>query len=221
LCKTPFRQDYAQSVDWLERQARKSGVLMRLEQEMDAEAILKASPDVVIIATGANDTKPDIPGADLPHVATAREFINGRKLGKRVVVGDWDGRHMGMSVAETLAQRGHEVEVVTSAFYVGNDADLMTWRASYDRLLALGVKMTPLHELIAVEEDGVLVRRSDGEIRKIACEGAVLCTKGTAERSLYRALKGKIDRLHAIGDCWAPRQIEQAVYEGSRTGREI
>lgn len=221
LCKTPFRQDYAQIVDWLERQARKSGVLMRLEQEMDADAILKANPDVVIIATGANDTRPDIPGADLPHVATAREFINGRKLGKRVVVGDWDGRHMGMSVAETLAQRGHDVEVVTAAFYVGNDADLMTWRASYDRLLELNVKMTPLHELIAVEEDGVLVRRSDGDIRKIACDGVVLCTKGTAERSLYKALRGKIEHLHAIGDCWAPRQIEQAIYEGSRIAREI
>jgi hypothetical protein len=38
---------------------------------------------------------------------------------------------------------------------------------------------------------------------------------------LYRSLKGKISRLFAIGDCWAPRQLEQAIYDGSRVAREI
>ena len=126
-----------------------------------------------------------------------------------------------MSVAETLAQLGHEVRIVSSAFYIGSDVDLLTWRASYDRLLELGVTMSSLHELKSVGANSVIIQRTDGKEQEIACDGVVLCSKGTAERSVYKALKGKIRHLHAIGDCWAPRQIEQAVFEGSRVGRQI
>lgn len=221
LCKAPYRQDYARIVDWLETQARRSGVLIRLESEMTADKVREANPDVVIVATGATDTKPGIPGADGSNVFTAREILAGAQPGKRVVIGDFDGRHMGLSTAETLAQRGHEVEIVSPAFYVGIDVDHLTWRASYDRLLQLGVKMSPLEEVVEIRPDRVRVRKTDGSEREIATDSAVLCSKGTAERSIYKALKGEVRRLHAIGDCWAPRQIEQAIYEGSKIAREI
>src|SRR5262249_43556989 len=66
LSRTPFRQDYMLIVKWLERQARKSGTLVRLNSEMTADAILAQRPDAVIVATGAADAKPDVPGADSP-----------------------------------------------------------------------------------------------------------------------------------------------------------
>lgn len=221
LCRTPYRQDYAQIVDWLERQVRRSGVLVRLGSEMSAEKVLAAGADVVVVATGAVDTRPDIAGADGPNVFTARQILHGAQPGRRVVIGDFDGRHMGLSTAELLAQRGHEVEIVTSAFYVGMDVDLLTWRPAYDRLLALGVKMTPLHRILEIGAGGVRIASTAGVEREIEADGVVLCSKGTADRGIYRQLKGKVGRLHAIGDCWAPRQLEQAIYEGSRTGREI
>jgi 2,4-dienoyl-CoA reductase-like NADH-dependent reductase (Old Yellow Enzyme family)/thioredoxin reductase len=222
LARTPFRRDYLTIVEWLERQARKSGALMRLNSEISAEAILAAAPDAVIIATGASDARPLVPGADRPDVFTARQVLqNANDLGKRIVIGDWDCRNMGISVAEALAQRGHEVEIITSAFYVGQDAELMTWRPAYDRLLRLGVRMSPLTEIVRIDEGGVVARKTDGSTRQVEADSVVLCSKGEAERGLYTALKGKVKRLWAIGDCWAPRQIEQAVLEGARVGREI
>lgn len=222
IAKTPYRRDYLTLVEWLERQARKSGTLVRLKSEMTADSILAANPDAVIVATGARDAKPRVPGADLPHVFTARQVVDRHEeIGKRVVVCDWDGRNMGISVAEALAQRGRNVEIVTAAFYVGQDAELMTWRATYDRLLRLGVRMSPLEEVIGITDKVVLVRRTDGSLRHIEADTVVLCSKGESERGLYKALKGKVKRLWAIGDCWAPRQIEQAVFEGARTAREI
>ena len=222
IARTPHRRDYLTIVEWIERQARKNGTLVRLNSEMTADAILAAGPDAVIVATGSRDAKPNIPGASLQHVFTARDVLAGRaSLGKRIVIGDWDGRYMGLSVAEHLAQRGHSVEIVTGAFYAGQDAELMTWRATYDRLLRLGVGMIALHEIDEVNTDGVVVRRTDGQMRTLAADTVVLCSRGEAERSLYQALKGKIKSLWAIGDCWAPRQIEQAVFEGARAAREI
>ena len=39
--------------------------------------------------------------------------------------------------------------------------------------------------------------------------------------ALYRALKGKVRALHAIGDCVAPRGVHQAILEGTRVARAI
>jgi len=216
LSRTPHRSDYMVIVKWLERQARKAGTLVRLGSEVTAEAVLAANPDVVIVATGAEDARPDVPG-----VVTARQLLAGANVGKRVVVGDWDGRNMGMSVAEALAQRGHEVEIVSNTFYIGQDAELMIWRPSYDRLMKLGVRMSALEDIVAIEPGRVVTERSDGSKRTIEADSVVVCTKGRAERGLWRALKGKVKALHAIGDCWAPRQLEQAIFEGARVGREI
>jgi 2,4-dienoyl-CoA reductase-like NADH-dependent reductase (Old Yellow Enzyme family) len=221
LARTPYRQDYLQIVTWLERQARRAGTLVRLQSEMTAEAILAAAPDIVIIATGARDARPDLPGATAPGVFTGREALAGANLGRRIVLGDWDGRHMGMSIAEALATRGHQVEIVTPAFYVGMDADLLTWRPAYDRLLSLGVTMSPLEEIVAIDENGATVQKTNGDRRTVAADSVVLCSKGQAELGLYHALQGKVAALHAIGDCWAPRQLEQAIFEGARVARLI
>jgi 2,4-dienoyl-CoA reductase-like NADH-dependent reductase (Old Yellow Enzyme family)/thioredoxin reductase len=221
LARTPYRQDYLQIVTWLERQARKAGTLVRLHSEMTAEAVVAAAPDVVILATGALDTRPELPGAGLPGVFTAREVLAGANLGRRVVIGDWDGRHMAMSVAEALATRGHQVEIVTAAFHVGIDADLLTWRPAYDRLLTLGVRMSPLEEMVRIAEGVVTIRRSHGEERLVEADSVVLCSKGAASRGLQQALRGRVAEIHAVGDCWAPRQIEQAVFEGARAARRI
>lgn len=222
IAQTPHRRDYRILTDWLARQARRSGVLVRLESEVTAAMVTAAAPDVVIVATGAHDTRPRLPGADGARVLTAREAIaDPGRAGRSVVIGDWDGRYMAMSVAETLVLRGCLVEIVASTFYVGEDAELMTWRVTYDRLLRLGVRMAPLEELVAIADGGVTARRTDGSTRQIEADTVVLCSRGTSDRQLYRELKGKVDQLYAIGDCWSPRQIEQAMYEGARAGRRI
>jgi len=68
----------------------------------------------------------DCPGAflaatNLSGVNLSFANLSGANLGRRVVIGDWDGRHMGTSLAELLATRGHEVTIVSSAFFVGMD----------------------------------------------------------------------------------------------------
>lgn len=221
LSITPHRRDYKIITDWLERQARRSGVLVRLESEMTAEKVLAAEPDVVIVATGSCDTRPRISGTDLPHAFTAREVLAGANLGKRVLVGDWDGRNMGMSMAEWLAVNGHEVEIVSSAFRIGEDAELMTWHPAYERLMDLGVKLSAMEDLVEVTETGAVVRQLNAKTRDIACDSVVLCSRGSANNALHRELKGKVGQLSLVGDAFTPRQLEQAIYEGAKAAREI
>lgn len=221
LSITPHRRDYKIITDWLERQARRAGVLVRLGSEMTVERVLELKPDAVIVATGSKDKRPRIEGADLPQVHTAREVLTGAKLGKRVLVGDWDGRNMGMSVAEWLAVRGHEVEIVSTTFRIGEDAELMTWHPAYERLMNLGVKLSAMEELVGVGPSGGTVRRLNGTTRSIGCDSVVLCSRGEADNDLYYQLKGKVRQLWLIGDAFTPRQLEQAIYEGSKVVRDI
>lgn len=42
-----------------------------------------------------------------------------------------------------------------------------------------------------------------------------------AKDEIYRSLKGKIHKIYAIGDCVAPRKVQDAIREGHRVGRMI
>jgi hypothetical protein len=162
-----------------------------------------------------------VPGIDHPHVVTARQLLEGSGVGRKIVVGDWDGRNMGMSVAEHLAVRGHEVEIVSTTMYIGEDAELMTWHPAYERLQNLGVKLTALAEIIEVKPGGAVVRALNGGLTEVTCDNVVVCSRGSAAEELYLGLKGKVPRLYLIGDAYSPRQLEQAVYEGAKIAREI
>ena len=221
LAQTPHRDGYLKIADWLEHQTRKHGATIHLGSAPTAEAIVATKPDVVILATGSADTRQPIEGSDLGHVVTGRQVLAGANLGKRVVVADWDGRHMGTSIAELLAGRGHSVDLVTSAFFAGMDVDLLTWRPLYERLLNLGVRIAALEEVVQATPEGATVRMMNHRTRLIEADSIVLCSRGSASRDLYGPLRGAVPVLHAVGDCWAPRQIEQAIFEAARAARSI
>jgi hypothetical protein len=222
IAKTPYREEYQQIADWLERQVRKLGVEVHLGSELGPEEVLARNPDAVVVATGAVDENPDVPGSDLSHVLSGREVLDGAQVGKRALIGDWDGRHMAPSVAELLVDSGHDVEIVSSTFYIGSDVDLLTWRPLYERLVKKGVVMTPMSTIGRIEPGAAIVKSTiTGEERRAEVDNVVLCSRGRAERGIYRELHGKIHDLHAIGDCWAPRQLEQAILEGAKVGRSL
>ena len=55
-------------VRYLWRDARVAGVDIRVRARVTPEVIADLKPDVVVVATGAKRTRPEMPGADLPHV---------------------------------------------------------------------------------------------------------------------------------------------------------
>lgn len=219
--RTPTRQPYGKILSWYEDQLSRLDLDIRLGTEADADGVIALQPDMVVVATGAAPALPGIPIAASANVLTAQEVLDGAEVKGKVLLGDWDGRHMGMSVAEYLAARGTPVELASSTFFIGMDVDLLTWHASYERLLDLGVVMSPLEEMIAIDGDVARLRGVNGGIREAAADTFVLCTRGEARAGLYRALRGRVPRLEIAGDCWAPRQLEQAIFEGARAGRTI
>ena len=52
-------------------------------------------------------------------------------------------------------------------------------------------------------------------------DSVILAYHNRADDGLYRALKGSVKELHAVGDCVAPRKIMDAIREGFLVGRNL
>src|SRR5438046_2511931 len=87
VARAPKREAYASLPAWLAGQARKAGVEIRLNTRASGADVLTLRPDAVILATGATQRVPDIPGVTLPHVASTVDVLTGRVTpGRRVVL---------------------------------------------------------------------------------------------------------------------------------------
>ena len=106
-----FKQDVADYLKYLERQANKCGAKVLLNTEATREMLEKENYDAVIVAIGAEPIIPKLPGIDLPHVVWAPEADAGEKpCGQKVVV--VGAGAVGMEAAIDLKKEGKDVTVI-------------------------------------------------------------------------------------------------------------
>ncbi len=228
--KGPGRGELQLITDYLVSELERLGIEVHTGVEVTVEMLRCAQhdkfPHTVIIATGAYTGSGLLPiqGHDLPHVTDIRRVLAGEPVeGQRVVVIDETDSHGVLSVVELLASMGKNVEVVTEDFYAGRDLvathDLVLWK---QRVLPHGIVVT-LHTAVARIEPGKVIvvdRFAKGE-RELPADIVVLGTYERPSQELYMALKDRIPHLFRIGDCVAPRRIEQAILEGRQVGEQV
>ena len=222
--RAPARAEYAGIVRFLVAQVEKLAVRIRPGVEATPSAVLAERPDVVIVATGSHPHIPPLPGCDGKHVVTDRDVLSGEaKVGANVVVVDDVHTQEALSTAELLLEQGKRVEVISPLFYVGQDIGITSIAPLYARLYTRGVVLTPGTELRAVEGSTVVVANvySGAERRIEAVDTVVMAAGSRSTDSLYRALKGRVSELYAVGDCVAPRGVHQAIFDATRVARAI
>jgi 2,4-dienoyl-CoA reductase-like NADH-dependent reductase (Old Yellow Enzyme family)/thioredoxin reductase len=228
------RRGFGEVTRWLERQVRKQRVKLMLGTAATADMIAGCKPDAVIVATGSTPRRtgfsaqrPDVmtmPGVDLPHVRTVWDvFGDPGRIGDTVVLIDEDPHMAGVFVAEYLADQGKTVEVVTSQFHAGSGIHINFIPDVYRRLRRKGVTITPNTQVLAIKLDGLAL--ADGftgaERRSGKVDTVVLAMGNEACNDLPLMLDGKVPELHAIGDCVAPRRLDDAILDGERAGRMV
>lgn len=224
----PGRERLALAVDWLEGQLGNLSVTMKLGVTVTPELVAAEAPDAVIVATGGRPGT--LPGVDLSQAAavvTPRQVLRGEvpaEPGKAVLL-DVIGDQVGMGVAEWLADRGWQVEVVTSDMFVGQrltaSMELTPWN---QRACARGITFRPqidVHRVTGRTLIGSDHFQHDKEIRIEDIDLVVSVTYEVPNEDLYFALKQAGIRVYRAGDCVAPRYMSQAILEGYRTGREV
>jgi dimethylglycine catabolism A len=222
--QAPQREALAGITRWLERQVREHGVELWLNTEATVESVLAERPDAVIVATGGRPFRPDLPGFDGPDVVTSWDVLTGAvETGSRVVVVDDDGGETAPSVADYLAQRGRQVEIITPLRHVGEGLGDTTFPIVYQRLFRAGVVMTPNVRPLAFRDRRLTLRNlySGAEQTPAGVDTVVLAMGNRSVDDLYRALKGRVPELHLIGDAMAPRGVHHAILEATWAGRRV
>ncbi len=190
-------------------------------------------PDHVIVAMGAEPARPWwAPGDDQPgagNVVDVREVIEGTAAdggpqpGQSVVVIDEIGFHHATSVAELLADRGCQVEIVTNGMVVGQDLgitlDMENWwmRAGTKGI----VQTTDLVPMGMADGELTLLHHPTGQNRTRRPDWVVLAVPPNPVEWLYHDLKAAGVSVERVGDCIAPRRAHAAVVDGERVGSAV
>ncbi len=99
--RIPGKEEFAETIRYFTRRLDLAGVKVHLGRRVDAEELVGAGFDEVVVATGVEPRVPDIPGIDHPMVMTYAELVRGeRSAGSRVAVLGAGG--IGVDVSEYL-----------------------------------------------------------------------------------------------------------------------
>ncbi|HKF33739.1 MAG TPA: FAD-dependent oxidoreductase, partial [Jatrophihabitantaceae bacterium] len=134
-------------VNWLDAEARRLGVDVRLNAYADADDVRALKPDVVIMATGGLPGTPALSTGDGLVVSTWDVLSGEARPGRRVLVFDDHGSDQALSTAERLAAAGSEVEIVTPDRLVGHEIAGTLYPAYLAAFYRTGVRLTPDHRL--------------------------------------------------------------------------
>lgn len=111
--RIPGKEDFNETLRYFRRRIETSGVMLKLEHRVDADALRSGGFDHVVLATGIVPRKPPIPGIDSAKVATYIEIVEGRKsAGRSVAIIGAGG--IGFDVGEFLTH-AHNADAKTEA----------------------------------------------------------------------------------------------------------
>jgi dimethylamine/trimethylamine dehydrogenase len=231
--RLPGLQQWQRLVDWRRGElARLGNVEVVTGHTLDAAAARAFGAELVVVATGAHwladgtshVTHAPIPGAGLPHVLTPERVLAEMPEPGRVLVYDCEGHLMGAGLAELLAMAGSFVTIVTphqvAAPYLDSTFEGTPVR---HRLHDLGVEIRAETTLDQIDS-GACALSHYGTSTEVKPELVVLVTARRSNDSLLRELRGEpgeLGAVYAIGDCVAPRQVADCIFDGHRLAREI
>jgi NADPH-dependent 2,4-dienoyl-CoA reductase/sulfur reductase-like enzyme len=153
----PKREQMAGIIRWFDMETQRIGVQRRLGVEADVSMIMDEQPDIVVLATGGVPNVEQVPGWGAAEglVVSGWDILSGAVApGENVLVYDSISTHAGTGVADFIASRGKQVEIVTPDVKVADDTGGTTFPILYRQLYANGVIQTPNFWLDEVYREG-------------------------------------------------------------------
>ncbi len=222
--RIPKREDFAEVPRYYAYQMKLLGVDVKLETEATPEMIRQENPDAVVVATGSAPTRPMCPGADGDNVVWVRDVLEGKATtGQHVLVIAGEQHEQALGVASFLLDQGKQVQLTTHCLYAGSKLEFSVLQFVYQQVLEKGGVIMPLTRVTGIAGGTVstahAITGAPGTIEGI--DTVVFSAVGRAEDAIYQALKGEVEEIHAVGHCLAPRLLQDSVWDGALTGRQL
>ncbi|MDH3859423.1 MAG: FAD-dependent oxidoreductase, partial [Gammaproteobacteria bacterium] len=230
----PRRGQITELMGWYLRQFEQLGVEVRYFSPMDEQDIIEFGADDVVLATGS---MPDglakqrwLPEADeLPGLSNGKVYAceevyrDQAELGKSVIVLDEGGNWRGTGTAWYLADKGHEISIVTPDPMIGQELARTTSDSPIRQNLArLGANFILESVIEHWHGDRAEIRSLlDGSTSSIEASAIVTATTNVVYNDVELALSETEVRFHVIGDAAAPRQAPYAFHDGRKIGMAL
>jgi hypothetical protein len=207
----------------------RAGVQLRLGHRADAQAVLAAGADSVVLALGAEPAATRFPGGGI-GLTMEQALAAGDALPPRIAVQDTLGSFAIAGFIEWLAETGRQVSVIAPTGTPGWQVNIYSSFAWRHRLKQRGVRILALQAVQAWDGAGsaTLVDLSTGALRSCTEFDAVVApTHATPRDALAAELRAMMagrnaaPELRLVGDCASPRSALEAVFEGHEAGRAV
>ena len=203
----------------MERRLAASGAEVHLNMAMDAQGILKEKPDLVVVATGAKQNLPKIPGMEGKNIVMAWDVLDGSaKTGQEVVV--VGGGLTGSDAAYFLARQGRRVSLINNRQVLVH-VERLSKLTLKEKLINNGVFLYPFSKAESITENGVNVI-NDGEIVFLKADTVVISVGVKQDNGIASTLAELAPALDVktIGDAYDPRTALEAIHEGFKIATE-
>lgn len=213
-----FKKEMKLFHEYLERQVRKrQNIIVNLNTECTPEIIDDLDPDAVIVAVGAEQIVPNIPGVEKAVMSFdvfghEEENVKGKKV---AIIGGGD---IGVELGIYLNELGHECTIVEMGHYIAPKAQL-TERISYLEWLEQEKVQTMVDtKCVEITEKGAVIEDADGNQKLLEADTVIIAvgTKSLAEER-DKFIDTAFDVIN-VGDCVKASSIVHAVHTGFDAG---
>ena len=215
----PFKSSFPKYIATMSRRMELAGVCVKLSTEVTPEFVREFSPDVLIVAIGAESIILPISGIDRENVISVTELdTREHEIGKRVAV--LGGGLSGCECGVHLAKAGHDVTIVEMRSDVAVDAN-PRHRPALMRELKENVTVYTGLRASAVSEKGLSCTDKDGKEIIIEADTILLAAGMKSRTEAVDALRGTAPNVQVIGDCDRPLNIRNATFRAYHAGLDI
>jgi len=212
-----LREDFGLWLDHARKRLTRLGVDLQLGKDAGAEDIRRANAQAVILATGAEPVRYSLPGA-----LTLDEAAQADLRGKRVAVYDETGDWGAYGLVEHLSEQGARVTVITPAAGVMWRTTIYSTLTGFARWREKRIRIVTLRRPQRLQGTRLTLEdTSCGELSEIEVDALVGCVPSRAQHALEAPLAEAGIAAVLVGDCLAPRNALEAIFEGHRAARSL
>lgn len=213
------RGDLNKMKAYLIQQLQKTDAKVELNRRATADNIASFGPDLVILATGAQDEP--LPAGMTARIEDAILDVSGPWKARNVAIFDKSGSWATLSAAETLAARGATVTVFSSPDSPFWDINIYSRMIAMERLEEQGVMLRPGHVLQSIDGRSAQVRNKfTAEVLTFGpFDDILFASRGMGDFTLQSDIERLGLPVATVGDALAPHSLFEAIYDAHAVAR--
>lgn len=218
-----FKNDLVRLLSWYKRELEQMGIAIKMESTVNPETLGHEKADVILMATGASPIIPGIKGAEGESVCTVVDLLKSKRVpGRRTII--IGGGLTGCEAALWLNNMGKEVALVEMCSQLmtgGAKVPFQVRRMTLDLISQSEIEVLTGTKVSQITGEGVHVVCPDGSITEIQGDTVAFSIGMRANSDLFDELETSGIPSYRIGDCRAPKNIMNAIWDAYEVARFI